>query len=76
MNGAYFKKSITFQNHFWCVIFYAVAFVSNLSMITIDDQIYINFLTTETNSTVISGLYSSMGTGVSYINFFTKMKSN
>lgn len=60
MNATYFIKSITVQNPFWCIIFYAVAFVASLSMISVDDTIYLDYLAQEKNATVITQTYQNM----------------
>jgi len=52
MNLAYFVKCISFQNPFWCIIFYLVAFISSLSIVHIDDELFLSKTTNYTLSDV------------------------
>lgn len=49
MDIKYFIKCITFQNNFWSVVSYFIALVLSLVMIFIDDNIYIESITNQTN---------------------------
>ena len=48
MSWTYFVKCISFQNQFWSIIFYTIALVFSLSMIFIDEAVFI--LETQTST--------------------------
>lgn len=42
MDLRYFVKCISFQNQFWSIIFYTVAILASLSIIFIEEAVYIS----------------------------------
>ncbi len=68
MNLAYFLKCISFQNQFWSIVFYSVALIASLSLIFVDEPVYLlNHLRMGANvSNATSGLFTTTINSVSF----------
>ncbi len=73
MNLVYFVKCLSFQNQFWSIVFYYIALVASLSLIFVDEPVYLlNYLRGAANvSNSTSSLFTTTINKVNskYFNF-------